>query len=170
MTRTTEEKGGDTGVVRPPEPTITTRGEGEALRVLGDAQRVKLTGADTDGRFTLIENENPPGTGLPMHLHRHEEEIFYVVEGRVEFTVDGERVTGEAGTTVFLPRGVPHRWEVVGDAPARMLIMLLPAGLEEFFRRVTDLSADGPPEPERLGPLAEEFGIEILDGDGGPPA
>lgn len=168
MRETKEGPDRETAVGR--RPKVTARGEGEALRVLGDAQRVKLTGADTGGRFTLIENENPPGTTLPLHRHRREDEIFYVVEGRVEFTIDGERVTGEAGATVLLPRGVPHTWEVVGDGPARMLIMLLPAGLEDFFRRVTVLSEDGPPEPERLGPLAEEFGIEILDGDGGPPA
>lgn len=148
-------------------PKVTGRGRGEELHVLGDTQRVRLTGADTGGRFTLIENENPPGTKLPLHVHRGEDEIFYVLEGRVEFTVDGDRVVAEPGSSIFLPRGVPHDWEVVGDGPARMLIMLLPAGLEAYFRALSALPEDGPPDPDRLAALSEEHGIEILESGGG---
>lgn len=143
------------------EAKITVRGQGDMFNVLGDVQRVKLTGEDTQGRFTLIENENPPGTTLPVHLHRNEDEVFYVVEGRVEFDVAGERVVGEPGATVFLPQGVPHTWRVVGEEPARMLIMLMPAGLEEYFRELSALPTDGPPDMGQVLEISGRYGIEF---------
>jgi quercetin dioxygenase-like cupin family protein len=146
---------------------ITVRGQGDTLNVLGDAQRVKLTGDDTQGRFTLIENENPPGTTLPVHLHRNEDEVFYVLEGRVEFDVAGERVVAEPGATVFLPQGVPHTWRVVGEEPARMLIMLMPAGLEAYFRELSALPADGPPDMEQVLEISGRYGIEFPEMHGG---
>ena len=149
---------------------ITVRSQGDTLNVLGDAQHVKLTGKDTQGRFTLIENENPPGTTLPVHLHRNEDEVFYVLEGRVEFDVAGEQVVGESGATVFLPQGVPHTWRVVGGEPARMLIMLMPAGLEEYFRELSALPADGPPDMERVLEISGRYGIEFPEPQGGPSA
>lgn len=151
-------------------PKITVRGQGDTLNVLGDAQRVKLTGEDTQGRFTLIENENPPGTTLPVHVHRNEDEVFYVIEGRVEFDVAGERVVGESGATVFLPQGVPHTWRVVGEVPARMLIMLMPAGLEAYFRELSALPADGPPDVEQILAISERYGIEFPEPEGGGPS
>lgn len=149
---------------------ITVRGQGDSLNVLGDVQRVKLTGDDTQGRFALIENENPPGTTLPVHLHRNEDEIFYVVEGRVEFDVAGERVVGEPGATVFLPQGVPHTWRVVGETPARMLIMLMPAGLEGYFRELSALPADGPPDMGRVLEISGRYGIEFPEAQNILPA
>ena len=143
------------------EARFTVRGQGETLNVLGDHQVVKLTGEETEGRFTLIENENPPGAGPPLHVHRNEDEAFYVLQGRVEFEVDGDEVVGEPGATVFLPRGSTHTWRVVGEEPARMLIMLMPAGLESYFRELSALATDGPPEMEKVLEVSARHGIEF---------
>ena len=142
------------------EPKFTVRDQGESLNVLGDHQFVMLTGEDTEGRFTLIENENPPGVGPPLHVHRNEDEAFYVLEGQVEFQVEGERTTAGPGTTVFLPRGSVHTWRVVGDEPARTLIMLMPAGLEAYFRELSGLAGEGPPEMETILEISARHGIE----------
>ena len=87
-------------VVSDRAPKIVMRGEGPSLNVIGDTHTVKLTGTDTQGRFTLIKNLNPPGTTLPMHTHYNEDEVFYVVEGQVEFTANAASVLCEAGATV----------------------------------------------------------------------
>lgn len=143
------------------EPKLVVRDPEASLNVLGDTQYVLLTGEDTEGRFALMENENPPGVGPPPHVHRNEDEAFHVLEGRVAFEVDGERVVGEAGATMFLPRGSTHTWEVVGDEPARMLIMLMPAGLEDYFRELSDLDGDGPPDMEEVLEVSARHGIEF---------
>ena len=83
------------------EPKLVVRDPEASLNVLGDTQYVLLTGEDTEGRFALIENENPPGVGPPPHVHRNEDEAFHVLEGRVAFEVDGDRVVGEAAPAIL---------------------------------------------------------------------
>ena len=61
-------------------PKIVRSNEGKTINVLGDVQTIKLTGKDTNGLFTLIEEENVPGTGIPLHVHENEDEVFKVIE------------------------------------------------------------------------------------------
>ena len=146
------------------EPRVLARGQGEPLDVIGDRQTVKVSADDTDGAFVLVENLNEPGVGIPMHVHHGEDEVFYVVSGQVEFTLADGPVVAEAGTTVFLPKGTPHAFRVVGDGPARMLTLLVPGRLEGLFRELAQFPA-GPPDPERLVATCAPYGIEFL-----PPA
>ena len=126
-----------------------------------------LTGADTQGRFTLIESENPPGIGPPLHIHHNEGEVFYVLEGQVEFTAEGETVVCEAGATVSLPQDSLHTWKVVGEKPARMLTMLMPAGLEAYSRKLSELGAGGPPDVDKLLEISAQHGIEFPEIESG---
>lgn len=142
-------------------PRVLARGEGERLNVIGDRQTVKVSGADTDGAFVLVENLNEPGVGIPMHVHHEEDEVFYVISGQVEFTLDHGPVVAEAGTTVFLPKGTPHAFRVVGDEAARMLTLLVPGKLEGLFRELAAFPP-GPPDPERLAATCAPYGIEFL--------
>lgn len=64
---------------------LITNEQGKRLNVLGDRQRILLTGKDTAGQYALIENYDPPGVSIPLHLHRNEDETFYVVSGEVDF-------------------------------------------------------------------------------------
>ena len=146
------------------DPRVLARGEGETLDVIGDRQTVKVSAAATDGAFVLIENLNEPGVGIPMHVHHDEDEVFYVVSGQVEFALADGPVIAEAGATVFLPKGTPHAFRVVGDGPARMLTLLVPGRLEGLFRELAQFPP-GPPDPERLMSTCAPYGIEFL-----PPA
>lgn len=141
---------------------VTFGGEGQRLNVLGDNQRVILTGEDTGGKYALIENFNPPGIGIPLHLHQNEDETFHVLEGEVEFQLGDEVVQAIAGTTVYLPRNTPHAFTIVGEAPAKMLIMLMPAGLEKYFEELSQLASDTPPDMEKLMAISARYGIELL--------
>jgi quercetin dioxygenase-like cupin family protein len=145
-------------------PLVLPRGEGEPLDVIGDRQTVKVSAEATDGAFVLVENLNEPGVSIPMHVHHDEDETFYVVSGQVEFTLADGPVVAEAGTTVFLPKGTPHAFRVVGDGPARMLTLLVPGRLEGLFRELAALPP-GPPDPARLAEMSAPYGIEFL-----PPA
>lgn len=143
------------------EPKFSVRDTGEPLNVLGDNQFILLTGEDTEGRFTLIENENPPGVGPPLHIHRNEDEVFYVLAGRIEFRIGDERTVADAGTTVLLPRDSTHTWRVVGEEPARALLMLFPAGIEEYFRELSALAREGEPDLEEVLHVSARHGIEF---------
>ncbi|MFP4282531.1 MAG: cupin domain-containing protein [Opitutales bacterium] len=122
---------------------------------------MKLNGEDTEGRFALIESENLPGIGPPLHIHRREDEAFYIIEGEVEFTLGERRTVAGAGTTVFLPKDSLHTWKVVGTQRARFLIMLMPAGGEQYFRELSALGAVGPPDMAAVLEVSGRYGIEF---------
>jgi quercetin dioxygenase-like cupin family protein len=121
-----------------------------------------LRAQDTGGAFALHSGTMAPGTGAPLHVHTHEDETFYVIAGEVEATVGDDRQTLEAGDCIFLPRGIPHRLQNISSEQAQIIMLIQPAGLEEFFERVEQLSKTGPPSPHTLPELAAGFGIRSI--------
>lgn len=154
--------------VAPQGPHYATVGSGEALWFLGGLLTQKADGAATGGGFDLVEQLWPAGFAPPPHIHRREEESFYVLEGEVSFQCGEARFRAGPGELVVLPRDVPHTFRVEGDAPARMLALYSPAGAWGFFAAVGqpaaqhELPPPAPPDIPRLLAIAPEYGIEIL--------
>jgi quercetin dioxygenase-like cupin family protein len=134
----------------------------------------KVTGAETGGSFAQIESIDPRGTATPLHLHRNEEESFYVLEGELAVLVDGEWLELGAGGFALVPRGVPHAY-VVRSEVARMLVTFSPAGFEQAFVDLGVPAEEGSappvetviPSPEEIVAAFAPYGCEIL---GPPPA
>ncbi len=149
-------------------PYALAREEGRALWFLGTLVIVKATGEQTGGTFGLIDNLMPAGFASPYHVHRNEDESFYVVEGEMTFYVGEERVKAGPGAYIFGPRGIPHGFRVEGSTPARMLFLAIPSGFEQFVEEVGEpakeltLPPPEPPDMENLMILAEKHHIEIL--------
>ena len=151
------------------KPIIRTPQQGRTIALVGDVYRFLATGEDTDGRYALFEAVVGPGGGPPPHVHSREEEGFYVLEGEITFTVNGERVVGKAGTFANMPVGTLHSFKNEGTQTARMLISVAPAGLEQMFFEVGVPLAEGattapPPKKEEIDKLlavAPRYGIEI---------
>ena len=142
-------------------PKIASAGEGRHLNVLGDNQLVRLTGADTGGALALIEQTNPPGVGVPLHVHANEDEVFHVLEGAMDFTVNGRTTLAEAGAVVFLPRNVPHAFVTVGPGVTRSTVTAFPAGIELMFEELGALPP-GPPVMETVFEICGRYGIRFL--------
>jgi mannose-6-phosphate isomerase-like protein (cupin superfamily) len=150
------------------EPFILSSGEsrgGKPLSLLGETIHIKISSADTGGRFTIIEETSMPGGGPPVHVHSREDEWFYVLEGSFFFDVDGNRTTVFQGGSVFAPRGVPHTFRSVSPAPGRLLVMMQPGGVERFFEKMDQACQNGTPSMETIEPIFEEFGMTVI----GPP-
>jgi quercetin dioxygenase-like cupin family protein len=127
--------------------------------------RIHISGAETDGAFALLEAAGPPGDQPPLHVHHHDDEGFYVLEGEITLWVGDEQHVLRAGESVLAPRGVPHTVRV-GDRDARWLVTSTPAGFEAFVRAVGSTEPQAAlPSPDELARVAAEHGIEIL----GPP-
>jgi len=105
------------------------------LGVVGDTYTILLTGADTAGRYTLIDMHVPPGGGPPPHRHDFEE-MFTVLDGEVLLTFRGQQSVARAGETVNVPANAPHAFTNASGAPARLLCMCSPPGQEVFFLEV----------------------------------
>lgn len=154
-------RAGSTGKIGQLPARVVRADEGKKVNVLGDKQRFKLTGEDTYGQFTLIEETNDPGTAIPPHVHSREDEIFHVLEGEMEITVGGETTVLKAGDMAFGPRGIPHAWRITGDKPARVLLSVFPAGLERMFEELGQLPA-GPPDMGKVTEICGRYGIRFM--------
>lgn len=152
------------------KPTINSPPNGRTIAVVGDVYRFMATGEDTNGKYAIWEALVPPGGGPPPHVHSREEEGFYILEGEITFTINGEKVVAKAGTFANMPVGTPHSFKNESDRPAKMLISVAPAGLERMFFEVGVPLAEGattalPPtkeEIEKLLAVAPGYGITIL--------
>jgi quercetin dioxygenase-like cupin family protein len=151
------------------KPVRSKIGEGRTIAVVGDVYHLLATGEETDDKYALIEAIVPPGGGPPPHKHSREEEGFYVLQGELQITVDGERFAARAGDFVNLPVGSLHSFANATDEPAKMLITLAPAGLEEMFVEIGRPVSPGattasPPTPEELARLptaAARYGVTV---------
>ena len=152
------------------KPTVNTPPRGRTIAVVGDVYRFLVSGEETNGKYALWEAIVPPGGGPPLHVHSREEEGFYILEGEITFTVNGEKLVARAGTFANMPVGTPHAFKNESPRPAKMLISVAPAGLENMFFEVGVPLAEGdttalPPaklEIEKLLAVAPAYGIEIL--------
>jgi len=150
-------------------PTIRKPAEGRTGAVVGDLYRFLATGEDTNGKYALWEAVVPPGGGPPPHVHSREEEGFYVLEGEITLVVGDERLTASAGMFANMPVGTPHSFKNESGKPAKMLISVAPAGLEQMFFEVgvpvpPGATTAAPPtreEIERLLAVAPKYGIEV---------
>jgi quercetin dioxygenase-like cupin family protein len=107
------------------------------VAVAGGVYTILVTGAQTGGRYTLIDMLVPPGGGPPPHRHDFEE-MFSVLDGEIELTFRGETQRAGAGSVVNIPANAPHAFKNVSDRPAHLLCLCAPAGQEEFFLAVGD--------------------------------
>lgn len=115
---------------------------------------------DTDGRFSLVEHIlDPRSLAAPMHRHTQEDEYTFVLEGQVGAVLSGREVVANAGDLLFKPRAEWHTFWNAGDTTARMLELISPAGLEDLFRELGDLS--GWPEPAVLAEMAGRYGCAL---------
>ncbi len=143
------------------KPKIVRNDEGKTINVIGDLQTFKLTGKDTNGLFTLIEEENEPGTGIPPHVHENEDEVFKVVEGEMELTVGEKTTILKAGDLAFGPRGIPHSWKIIGDSKAKVILSVFPAGIEDMFEELGKLPP-GPPDFPKVAEICGRYGIKFI--------
>jgi quercetin dioxygenase-like cupin family protein len=153
-----------------PSGYVLTADGADALWFVDTRMTVLAGGDQTRGNFTLLEWEAPAGFGPPRHVHRHEEEAFYLLDG--EMTVqcgDREWAVGPAGF-VFLPRGIPHAF-VVTRGPVRGLQINAPSGFERFIAEMgrpadrPGLPDVTPPDIAALSEAGTRYGYETV----GPP-
>jgi mannose-6-phosphate isomerase-like protein (cupin superfamily) len=150
--------------------TVVRAGEGPAVH-WGPAGVIRiLAGADsTNGSFSLVEAVEPPGSAAPLHVHHGEAEAFFVVDGTIELTCGDDTVTATAGDFVYTPKDVPHKYAVVGEQPARVLLLFSRPGFESFFAEggtPLDEPPAGPPDPEAMQRLVAKYQMELLESFG----
>ncbi len=145
----------DAGTIPPDDPnrslTVADPDSSKVrhVAVVGDTYSILVSGAETAGRYCLIDMIVPDGGGPPPHRHDFEE-MFTLLEGELEFTFRGKTTTVRAGSTVNIPANAPHGFKNASGGPVHMLCLAAPAGLDEFFLEVGDPLEDRTSRPLKL--------------------
>ena len=136
-------------------------GDGRRREARGSEMWLKAVAEDTAGRFSLMERTLPPeGRMPPAHRHVGNDEAYFVLDGTVEFHVDGEVFDGTCGTFVLVAAGEAHTFGNTSDEPARLLVLHAP-GLDAYFEELERLwSGQEPPGRESELDLMRRHGME----------
>lgn len=150
---------------------MNTTKKKKSVAVAGSVYKYLATGEDTGGAYSLFEALVPPNDpGPPPHIHRNEDEAFYVLEGEFSISLGDEEFRAGAGDFIFLPRGIRHSFKSNSDKAGRLLVIVNPSGFERFFDAVGEPVEDDtkfppPPSEEHIKKIIEEapgFGIELF--------
>jgi mannose-6-phosphate isomerase-like protein (cupin superfamily) len=147
------QKGGRAFVLRP--------GEGRSIDLGGFEMSVKATQQETEGAFSLLEANEPPNFGPPLHTHHDAAEAFYVLEGEYIIFLDGREFRCPAGSFIFIPAGLPHGFRV-GPAASRKLNLYAPAAMVGYFDDLSEAIRAGVVEDDQLSAIATRYSMEVL--------
>ena len=143
-----------------PPPFSLLAGNGEPLRFAGAEFLIKASAETTGGSFSILEEIDPLDT--PLHVHKNEDELFFVLEGEHVFQVGDEEFPAGPGDMVFAPRGTPHAQRRVKPRTGRVLVLMSPAGLENFFRELAQADREGAAQDEAYTRISEKYDITWL--------
>ena len=140
--------------------------EGEACDFLSTLSIVKASGSATGTALGVVEMRLPAGFSPPPHIHHNEDEVLYLLSGRIEAQIGEQTIPAEQGAFLWLPRNVRHGFVVSADGPCTILTITTPAGFDGFVAEVgtptTTLEMPAPREPRipRLIEISARYGIE----------
>jgi mannose-6-phosphate isomerase-like protein (cupin superfamily) len=143
------------GVVRASDAVPLLEGPFAALLLAGRDHTV-------GGPALVVHDLAPRALGSPVHTHVHEDEWSFVLSGEIGVEIGGTTAVARPGDVVLKPRGIPHAFWNAGDAPARFLEVITPAGFEDYFAALGEVFAvAGPPDLERLAEIARRFDLRM---------
>jgi quercetin dioxygenase-like cupin family protein len=141
-------------------PIVRGPGEGKVVGILRDRTTFKVLSEETGGVYAVLEQQIPAGHGPPLHVHRHESEIFYILEGEFEITLGGRKLTAGPGALVVGPRDIPHTFRNIGSSEGKLLLTVIPGRFADYF-----IEADRVADHDRdmMKRLCAKYGCEILE-------
>jgi quercetin dioxygenase-like cupin family protein len=137
-------------------------GETQGVRLSGQPMGFLVTGPDTQ-YTSMFDWTLPARFSTGLHVHRVQEETFYVLEGECDWQIGDQRIRAVPGTYVFIPPGVPHNIANATDKPARVLMTVSPPGHEKYFEELAQVVArGGPPDAKAIGELRSRYDTDQL--------
>jgi quercetin dioxygenase-like cupin family protein len=129
----------------------------------GSTMTFRVSSEDTGGAYSVLEYVAAPGAGSTMHVHRNEDESFFILEGALTFQLGDNKTRATPGTFIQIPKGLRHAFVNAEPEPARSLVILTPAGLEYFFAEISELLSTYPsgPPAEVVRALTEKYGLDF---------
>ena len=141
-------------------PILRREGEGKTVSILGGRCTLKVRSDETDGAYAILEQQVPPSQGPPLHVHRHETEIFYVLEGTFEIQVGEQKHEVQRGAMFAGPRNIPHKFRNIGSETGKLLLTIVPGNFANYFLEADGVDHSNPTIDQQL---SEKYGIESLE-------
>jgi quercetin dioxygenase-like cupin family protein len=137
-------------------------GEGRNVTLAGQPMAFLVTGEDSK-HTCMFDWTLPAGFSTGLHVHRVQEETFYVLEGECEWRVGDQLIRATRGTYLFIPPGVPHNIANASDRPARLLMTISPPGHEHYFEELAEVAGrGGHPDPKVISELRARYDTDQL--------
>jgi quercetin dioxygenase-like cupin family protein len=143
-------------------PKVVAPGGGATVKLFGVRFTYKVVSEDCGGTLAVMEVDIPPGTLVKPHSHAREDEFSLVQAGTVGIRIGDQVLAAEQGSWLVKPRGTPHAMWNTGNEPARVIEIVSPGGLEEYFAKLAPILTEHRTPPEYYQ-LAEDYGITIQD-------
>ena len=141
---------------------IRMPGEGKEVTLAGKPMTFLVTGDDTK-HTSMFDWTLPAGFSTGLHVHRVQEETFYVLDGECAWQIGDQHIRARPGTYVFIPPGVPHDIGNAADRPARMIMTVSPPGHEHYFEELAKLTArGGSPDANVVAELRRRYDTDQL--------
>jgi mannose-6-phosphate isomerase-like protein (cupin superfamily) len=135
--------------------------EGRDIDMGNFRMSLKASGEDSEQAFSILEAEEPPHFGPPMHIHHDAAEAFYIVSGEYVIFIENEEHLCAAGSFIFIPAGVPHGFRV-GAVPSRKLNIYAPAAMVGYFDDLAAAIARNEMDDDTLTAIARRHGMEVI--------
>jgi len=152
-------------VARDGQPFVVRPGEGRSIDLGEFGMTVKASADETAGAVSVLEAEEPPGFGPPIHVHHDSAEAFYVLEGEYVMYLEDREVVCPAGSFIFIPRGARHGFKV-GDVQSRKLNFYFPAAMIGYFDDLAAALQRDDMADDELAAIARTHAMEVV----GPPS
>ena len=158
------------------QPAITVDPTaGDSLAMAGGNYRIIIDGQQSQGEFAVIDMLVPPGSGPGPHAHAGFQENFYVVDGEIEVRTETQTYMARKGAFVNIPKGgIVHAFKNKSGQMAHLLCIVVPAGLDDFFKAAGTLVSAGtflPPVPmdeagiNKMKAISEKYGQQVFPPD-----
>ena len=141
--------------------TIVKAGNRTPLNILGMPLTMLCESGETGGAWSLFEEVVPFGMGPPPHRHDWDE-AYYVLEGEIDFDIDGQSVNSGKGDFNYLPRNTVHGFKGASSRPSRVLIFAAPAHGSEFFQELDQAVRSLPEDGAKIPEIGERHGIHFM--------
>jgi len=136
-------------------------GEGRDIDLGGFSMVVKASGDETTGAFCLLQADEPPGFGPPLHIHHDAAEAFFVVSGEYRIFVGDDDWICPAGSFIYIPAGVPHGFQV-GSGQSSKLDFYTPAAMVGYFDDLSAAISTDTADDATLGAIAARYSMEVV--------
>ena len=146
-------------------PFVVGPGEGRFIDLGEFGITVKAGAEETADAVSVLEADEPPGFGPPMHVHHDAAEAFYVLDGEYIMFLEDREVVCPAGSFVFIPRGARHGFRV-GNVPSRKLNFYFPAAMIGYFDDLAAALRRDDVDGDELAAIARTYSMEVV----GPPS